>query len=100
MSRLANRPVPSANTREATNGGFIQMEHFQLSRNQLLHFQSFVKTNLSVMVSLFKNIVHVGSFNHFIFVYLHICVYVYLCILHLIHRNVIFDILESHAFQK
>ena len=32
--------------------------------------------------------------------YLCICVFVYLCILHLIHRNVIFDILESHAFQK
>ena len=26
--------------------------------------------------------------------------FVYLCILHLIHRNVIFDILEPHAFQK
>ena len=27
-----------------------------------------------------------------------ICVFVYLCISHLIHGNVIFDILESHAF--
>ena len=34
------------------------------------------------------------------FVYLRICVIVYLCILHLIHGNVIFDILESNAFQK
>ena len=32
--------------------------------------------------------------------YLRICVIVYLCILHLIHGNVIFDIFESHAFQK
>ena len=32
-----------------------------------------------------------------VFVYLRICVFVYL---HLIHGNVIFDILESHAFQK
>ena len=32
--------------------------------------------------------------------YLRICVIAYLCILHLIHGNVIFDILESHAFQK
>ena len=49
---------------------------------------------------LFKNIAHVGSFKHFVFVYLRICVIVYLCILHLIHGNVIFDILESNAFQK
>ena len=49
---------------------------------------------------LLKNIAHVGSFKHFVFVYLRICVIVYLCILHLIHGNVIFDILESHAFQK
>ena len=49
---------------------------------------------------LFKNIAHVGSFKHFVFVYLRICVIVYLCILHLIHGNVIFNILESHAFQK
>ena len=49
---------------------------------------------------LFKNIAHVGSFKHFVFVYLRICVIVYLCILHLIHGNVIFDILESYAFQK
>ena len=34
------------------------------------------------------------------FLYLRICVIVYLCILHLIHGNVIFDILESNAFQK
>ena len=27
-------------------------------------------------------------------------VFVYLCILHLINGNVIFDILESHAFQQ
>ena len=47
---------------------------------------------------LLKNIAHVGSFKHFVFVYLRICVIVYLCILHLIHGNVIFDILESHAF--
>ena len=39
-----------------------------------------------------KNIAHIGSFKHFVFVYLYI--------LHLIHGNVIFDILESHAFQK
>ena len=49
---------------------------------------------------LFKNIAHVGSFKHFVFVFLRICVIVYLCILHLIHGNVIFHILESHAFQK
>ena len=49
---------------------------------------------------LLKNIAHVGSFKHFVFVYLRICVIVYLCILHLIHGNVIFHILESHAFQK
>ena len=36
-------------------------------------------------------------FKYFLFV---ICVFVYLCILHLIHGNVILDILESHAFQK
>ena len=41
---------------------------------------------------LFKNIALVGTFKHFVFVYF--------CILHLIHGNVIFDILESHAFQK
>ena len=41
---------------------------------------------------IFVNIEHVGSFKHFVFVYL--------CILHLIHRNVIFDSLESHAFKK
>ena len=46
----------------------------------------------------FKNIAHVGSFKHFVFVYLRIFVYVYLCILHFIYGNVIFDILESHAF--
>ena len=34
------------------------------------------------------------------FVYLHICVFVYLCILHLIHGTVIFDILESHILKK
>ena len=33
-------------------------------------------------------IAHVGSFEHFVFVYLHI---LYLCILRLIHGNVIFD---------
>ena len=32
--------------------------------------------------------------------YLCICVFVYLCILHLIQGNVIFDILESHAFKS
>ena len=47
-----------------------------------------------------KNIAPVGSFKHFVFVNLRICVIVYLCILHLIHGNVIFDILEFHAFQK
>ena len=47
---------------------------------------------------LLKNIAHVGSFKHFVFVYLRICVIVYLCILHLIHGNVIYDIFESHAF--
>ena len=49
---------------------------------------------------LFKNIAHVGSFKYFVFVYLRICVFVFLCILHLIHGNVIIDILESHAFKK
>ena len=47
---------------------------------------------ISLNSMLLKNIAHVGSFKHFVFVYL--------CILHLIHGNVIFDILESHAFQK
>ena len=55
---------------------------------------------ISLNPMLFKNIAHVGSFKHFVFVYLRICVIVYLCILHLIHGNVIFDILESNAFQK
>ena len=55
---------------------------------------------ISLNLILLKNIAHVGSFKHFVFVYLRICVIVYLCILHLIHGNVIFDILESHAFQK
>ena len=32
--------------------------------------------------------------------YLCICVFVYLCVSHLIHGNVIFDFLESHAFEK
>ena len=40
----------------------------------------------------FKNIAHVGSFKHFVFVYLRISVIVYLCILHLIHGNVLFYI--------
>ena len=40
----------------------------------------------------FENIAYVGSFNHFVFVYLRIS--------HLIHGNVITDILESYAFQK
>ena len=31
---------------------------------------------------------------------LRICVFVYFCILHLIHGNIIFDIVESHAFQN
>ena len=48
----------------------------------------------------FKNIAHSGSLKLFVFVYLHICVIVYLCILHLIHGNVIFNILESNTFQK
>ena len=56
--------------------------------------------SISLNSMLFKNIAHVGSFKHFIFLYLRICVIVYLCILHLIHGNVIFDILESNAFQK
>ena len=34
------------------------------------------------------------------FLYLCICVFVYLCISHLIHGNVIIDILESRAFKK
>ena len=71
---------------------------------------------ISLSPMLLKNIAHVGSFKHFVFVYLPIClfvylricvfvylcicVFVYLCILHLIHGNVIFDILESHPFQK
>ena len=42
--------------------------------------------------SAFQKIAHVESFKHFVFAYL--------CILHLIHGNVIFDILESHAFPK
>ena len=61
-------------------------------------------TGLSYLISLnpmlLKNIAHVGTFKHFVFVYLRICVIVYLCIIHLIHGNVINDILESHAFQE
>ena len=34
------------------------------------------------------------------FLYLYKCVFVYLCISHLIHGNVIIDILESRAFKK
>ena len=51
---------------------------------------------------LFKNIAHGGYLKHFVFAYLRVCVFVYLCILHLIHMygNIIFDILEPHAFQK
>ena len=52
------------------------------------------------IVEIFKYIAYVGSFKHFVFVYLRICEFVYLCISHLIHKNVIFDILESHAFKK
>ena len=55
---------------------------------------------ISLNPMLVKNIALVGTFKHFVFVYLRICVIVYLCILHLIHGNVIFDILESHACQK
>ena len=50
---------------------------------------------ISLNNMLFKNVAHIGSFKHFVFLYLRICVIVYLCILHLIHGNVIFDILES-----
>ena len=57
-------------------------------------------THGNIIFDILENIAHVGSFKHFVFVYLRICVIVYLCILHLIHGNVIFDILESHAFQK
>ena len=56
--------------------------------------------DISLNPMLLKNIAHVGSFKHFVFVYLRICVIVYLCIFHLIHGNVIFDILESRAFQN
>ena len=49
---------------------------------------------------LLKNIAHVGSFKHFVFVYLRFFVIVCLCILHLIHGNVIFDIIESHDIKK
>jgi len=46
---------------------------------------------------LFKNIAHVGSFKHFVFVYLRIFVIVYLCILHLIHGNFPFlSVTHSH----
>ena len=55
---------------------------------------------ISLNFMLLKNIAHVGSFKHISFMYLRVCVIMYLCILHLIHGNVIFDILESHAFQK
>ena len=40
-----------------------------------------------------------GLLSTFIFVFAYLCTY-FLCILHLIHGNVIIDILESHAFQK
>ena len=52
---------------------------------------------ISLNPLLFKNIAHVGSFKHAVFVYI---VFVYLCLLHLIHGDVIFDILEPPAFQK
>ena len=55
---------------------------------------------ISLNPMLLENVAYIGSFKHFVFVYLHICVFVYLCIIYLIHGNVIFDILESHAFQK
>ena len=55
---------------------------------------------ISLNPMIFKNIAHVGSFKHLVFVYLRICVIVYFCILHLIHGNVIFGTLESHAFLK
>ena len=50
---------------------------------------------ISLNPMLLKNIAHVGSFKHFVFVYLR-----YLCILHFTHGKVIFDILESHVFEK
>ena len=63
-------------------------------------------TGMSYLISLnpmlFKNIAHVWSSKHFVFVYLRICIFVYLCISHLIHENVIYisDILESHACRQ
>ena len=56
-----------------------------------------MSNSLSLNPMHFKIIAHVGSFKHFVFVYLRIYVF---GILHLIHGNVIFDILESHAFKK
>ena len=47
---------------------------------------------ISLNPMLFKNIAHVGSFKHFVFVYLRICVFVYF--------TLDMHILESHAFQK
>ena len=35
-----------------------------------------------------------------VFVYFRICVFVYLCVSHLIHGNVIFNIFKSYAFSK
>ena len=60
-----------------------------------IHFKLILWYDDQNLISLnhqhFKNIAHVGCFKYFVFV---------LCILHLIHENVIFDILESHALQK
>ena len=55
---------------------------------------------ISLNPMLFKNIAHVGSFKHFVFVYLRFCVIVYLCIFHLIHGNVIFDIVNPMLFKN
>ena len=40
------------------------------------------------------------TYSPMLSLYLCICVFVYLSILHLIHGYVIFDMHESHAFQK
>ena len=47
-----------------------------------------------------KNIAHVRFFEHVVFLYVRIWVFACLCNINLKPRNVIFDILDSNAFQN
>ena len=63
---------------------------------------------ISLNPILLKNKAHVGCSKHFVLVYLRICVVVYLCLSHLLQRNVIFDfetrsrffIIESRSLRR